>query len=221
MENIKISSKVSKKAKFVVLGIVIGCLALALIFLLVAVSKKNAICDRYNHEYYEYWYKITHTYADCGHWDRYDMIWDEGYMFIFFFFLLISLIFLLYYWIICKMQITVTDKRVYGKTVFGRSVDLPIDSISAVGSGMFNKIVVATSSGKIKFSFIENSQSVREEILQLLMLRQDEKKVESTPIEPVTKISDADELKKYKELLDSGIITQEEFDIKKKQILGL
>ncbi len=31
----------------------------------------------------------------------------------------------------------------------------------------------------------------------------------------------ADELKKYKELLDSGTITQEEFDAKKKQLLGL
>ena len=34
-------------------------------------------------------------------------------------------------------------------------------------------------------------------------------------------ISSADELKKYKDLLDSGIITQEEFDAKKKQLLGL
>ena len=33
--------------------------------------------------------------------------------------------------------------------------------------------------------------------------------------------SPADELKKYKVLLDSGIITQEEFDAKKKQLLGL
>ncbi len=33
--------------------------------------------------------------------------------------------------------------------------------------------------------------------------------------------SAADELKKFKELLDSGIITQEEFDAKKKQLLGL
>ena len=33
--------------------------------------------------------------------------------------------------------------------------------------------------------------------------------------------SNADELKKYKELLDLGIITQEEFDTKKKQLLGL
>ena len=34
-------------------------------------------------------------------------------------------------------------------------------------------------------------------------------------------LSSADELKKFKELLDSGVITQEEFDVKKKQLLGL
>ena len=33
--------------------------------------------------------------------------------------------------------------------------------------------------------------------------------------------SAADELKKFKELLDMGVITQEEFDVKKKQLLGL
>lgn len=33
--------------------------------------------------------------------------------------------------------------------------------------------------------------------------------------------SSADEILKYKNLLDSGIITQEEFDAKKKQLLGL
>lgn len=33
--------------------------------------------------------------------------------------------------------------------------------------------------------------------------------------------SGADELKKYKDLLDDGVISQEEFDAKKKQILGL
>ncbi|MBO5652993.1 MAG: SHOCT domain-containing protein, partial [Clostridia bacterium] len=33
--------------------------------------------------------------------------------------------------------------------------------------------------------------------------------------------SNAEELKKYKDLLDAGIITQEEFDAKKKQLLGL
>ena len=37
----------------------------------------------------------------------------------------------------------------------------------------------------------------------------------------VSQISQADELKKYKELLDSGVITEEEFAAKKKQLLGL
>ena len=39
--------------------------------------------------------------------------------------------------------------------------------------------------------------------------------------EPAASIIPADELKKLKELLDSGILTQEEFEAKKKQLLGL
>lgn len=37
----------------------------------------------------------------------------------------------------------------------------------------------------------------------------------------IQKSTSADELKKYKELLDSGVITQEEFEAKKKQLLNL
>lgn len=47
----------------------------------------------------------------------------------------------------------------------------------------------------------------------------------ATNIPPVTHTSSinsvADEIKKYKELLDSGIITEEEFQAKKKQLLNL
>lgn len=49
--------------------------------------------------------------------------------------------------------------------------------------------------------------------------------IEDTPappkIEVVRETRNAEELKKYKELLDDGIITQEEFDAKKKQLLGI
>jgi len=34
-------------------------------------------------------------------------------------------------------------------------------------------------------------------------------------------VSPAEEIKKFKELLDIGAISQEEFDAKKKQLLGL
>jgi len=37
----------------------------------------------------------------------------------------------------------------------------------------------------------------------------------------INQISSADELIKYKQLLDGGAITQEEFNLKKKQLLGL
>lgn len=37
----------------------------------------------------------------------------------------------------------------------------------------------------------------------------------------IQQVSPAEELKKFKDLLDAGIITQEEFDTKKKELLGL
>ena len=49
------------------------------------------------------------------------------------------------------------------------------------------------------------------------MVKLKAEQVNSTPSLP----SSAGELKTFKELLDSGIITQEEFDTKKKQLLGL
>ncbi|MBE6660954.1 MAG: SHOCT domain-containing protein [Ruminococcaceae bacterium] len=49
------------------------------------------------------------------------------------------------------------------------------------------------------------------------------KNAESAPAQQTTaqQSSPADELKKYKDLLDSGAITQEEYDAKKKELLGL
>ncbi len=44
---------------------------------------------------------------------------------------------------------------------------------------------------------------------------------EVNPETPVSSVSGADEIMKYKQLLDQGIITQEEFDAKKQQLLGL
>ena len=38
---------------------------------------------------------------------------------------------------------------------------------------------------------------------------------------PVVAVTPANEIKKYKELLDMGVISQGDFDAKKKQLLGL
>ena len=121
---------------------------------------------------------------------------------------------------IAKTSITVTDKRVFGTTTFGKRVDLPFDSISAIGMSAFKGIAIGTSSGKISFKGIGNRDEIHSTINQQLVNRQSQaKNIPSAKQEILP--SNADELKKYKDLLDSGVITQEEFDAKKKQILGL
>ena len=122
-----------------------------------------------------------------------------------------------------SIELIVTDKRVHGKTAFGKRVDLPLDSISAVGTAMMKTIVVATSSGTIKFALIANRDEVHNAISQLLIDRQ-KKNGADVPVTHITnefQQSNAEELKRFKELLDMGVITQEEFDAKKKQLLGL
>ena len=54
-----------------------------------------------------------------------------------------------------------------------------------------------------------------------LSLLEDGEDALTPPATPAAVPSAADELKKFKELLDSGIIAQEEFDAKKKHLLGL
>ncbi len=50
---------------------------------------------------------------------------------------------------------------------------------------------------------------------------QESKTARNAPVVVASTTSAADEIKKFKELLDMGIITQEEFDAKKKQLLDL
>lgn len=126
-----------------------------------------------------------------------------------------------YFWM-SNCSLTITNKRVYGQAAFGKRVDLPFDMISATATGGFNSISVATSSGKISFWLLNNRNEVFEVISNLLIERQNkENTIATTTIKQEIPQSNADELKKYKELLDIGVITQEEFDAKKKQLLGL
>ena len=117
-------------------------------------------------------------------------------------------------------EICVTDKRIYGKAAFGKRVDLPIDSVSAVATGFLKSVSVSTSSGRITFYLMDSYAEIHRCVSELLLARQN-KPSATTTIKQEIPQSNADELKKYKELLDSGVISQEEFDAKKKQLLGL
>ncbi len=166
-------------------------------------------------EFYERHPDLT-SFMECR---EVKLIYDDEFMASCIPLSLIVLAAVLYLWL-SSYQLIVTDKRVYGKAAFGKRVDLPIDSISAVGTSFLKGIDVGTSSGRIKFKLIKNQEDIHSVMSKLLMERQ-QKETKNTAVENTISTSNADELKKFKELLDSGVITQEEFDEKKKQLLGL
>ena len=228
-------------------------------------------------------------------------------------FLLASIVFVL---AIASTELVVTNKRVYGKAMFGKWVDLPISSICKVETSAFSTIAITIGSDSMKFVMIKNRDEIYSAIDKMIVVRPKTTMVKrditehrircnvcghiycytdkdlaqnaqnaglgalsaigslastlgggtifhthhlqsqadrytdkivdfkkcpkcnSTNITELTEdefkkittastqasaptVSNADELKKFKELLDSGIITQEEFDAKKKQLLGL
>lgn len=86
------------------------------------------------------------------------------------------------------------------------NVDFGKSALKLVGAGIKFKISNLTNAEEIKSVIIEKKKS---------MQKAEETVTKNAPV------SNAEELKKYKELLDSDVITQEEFDAKKKQLLGL
>lgn len=121
-----------------------------------------------------------------------------------------------------SIVLTVTDKRVYGRAAFGKRVDIPMDSISAFSSSWPKGISVASSSGRISFLMLKNRDEIYKCVSDLMIERQS--KVSAAPVTTAPQAAPSSatkELKNYKDLLDTGVITQEEFDAKKKQLLGL
>ena len=116
-------------------------------------------------------------------------------------------------------NLIVTDKRVYSYASNGNCIDLPIDSITAISLGGLQSITITTASGGIKATRVDNREEIYGEIRKLIIKRQSPKVASYAS---AFAASNTDEIEKYyKNLLNSGVITQEEFDAKKKQLLGL
>lgn len=114
-----------------------------------------------------------------------------------------------------KISLTVTDKRVYGSNSSGKRVDLPLDAVSAISLVKKSAVAVTTASGAIKFGFLKNAEEVHATVSDLLIQRQSQPRGAA----PAVSADAADQLKKFKALLDDGVITQAEFEEKKKALL--
>ena len=122
-----------------------------------------------------------------------------------------------FYKLTAESTMIITKDKVTGKTSWGKEVNIPLDSISAVElTKFYNGIGVSSSAGIIRFMFIKNNKELYNAINELIQNRSNNNSSNKTQKEDVP-----NEIRKYKELLDDGLITQKEYDEKKKQLLNL
>lgn len=118
-----------------------------------------------------------------------------------------------------KCEITVTNEAISGKLPHGKDVNIPLNQITAINRSSFNGVSITSIGNVSNFHCIENREEVMKAISYLLANPQ------QSSVQPTQSASandgEAEQLKRLKDLLDSGVLTQEEFDAKKKQILGL
>ena len=96
---------------------------------------------------------------------------------------------------------------------------LAIFGITALTGSLFPAYSAGKEADKAQAKIIDFSKCPQCNSSELEELTKEEIEKLKTQDNSVT--SPVEEIKKYKELLDSGIITQEEFEAKKKQLLGL
>ena len=114
------------------------------------------------------------------------------------------------------------DKEIYIKQISGIQVKM--------GTGLTNGYIQFTLSGGnestkglLKATQDENTvmfSKKENETVEQIKFKIEELMAVGNFSQPVNALSSADEIKKFKELFDSGAITEEEFSMKKKQLLG-
>ena len=209
--------EIIKSQQFNIKKILLGIGLLAIIILLIIWFENHYIANpkyEWQEVKYSFGNAIYHLIPFTTYTGEFVTIYESLEQFWLPLIIILSVLITIYKWL-AKMEIVVTDKRVYGKTAFGKRVDLPLDSISAISISFLKGIAIGTSSGKVNFKFIKNNQAIHKEVSTLLLKRQQKSS------DNLKEVSCADELEKYKKLLDSGAIMKKQYNKKKKELLKL
>lgn len=161
--------------------------------------------DRYSSYTIADWFKYTNA-AEYF----YGYYWSTILPISFFIVFVFSIIFTIFTNNEAKKEIVVYEDSVLCRMNPKKSKQLVFNDISNVSFGTHSLKLVGLGV-KFKLSHITNAEDIKSVII--------EKKNSSQSKANDVNISSVDELRKYKELLDSGVITQEEFESKKKQLL--
>lgn len=123
--------------------------------------------------------------------------------------------FLLWYFSNRKNTLTIEDGRIICK--FGKKTtkEFMLKDISIVNFVFLRGIEIKGNNIKYRINFLTNTEELKSYIMNYIA------DIRNENTDMLTNANPIDALKEYKDLLESGVITQEEFDVKKKQLLGL
>ena len=111
-----------------------------------------------------------------------------------------------------KVKIIVSDDSVVYEKFTGKSKQFMIKDITSVETTGLSGLKILGNNIKVKTLLLKNNGELKNYIVDLISKKSNDN---------LKKTSIADELEKYKKLLDSGAITKEEYTKKKEKLLDL
>lgn len=122
-----------------------------------------------------------------------------------------------YAYAITNKRLLCAQKKAFGQTFKAVSLKNINDTALKTGIGMCTVTIDARGEKIIIGTDKKTATTIANKLQELLA----DNPAFSAPAQAASGFSVADELKKFKELLDAEIITQDEFEAKKKELLGL
>ncbi|MCP4349148.1 MAG: hypothetical protein GY795_27015 [Desulfobacterales bacterium] len=125
------------------------------------------------------------------------------------------------------------EKSVIGRSIVGLTVFGPLGAVIGGASGLKdgeNKVAMPDLFLTITYKNENNNDNIalfssvynyKDKISAFFTINFIDKFQVAPDKDTISSVSEADEISKFKKLLDDGVITKEEFETKKKQILGL
>ncbi len=130
-------------------------------------------------------------------------------------------------------ELTVTEREVSGAyttiiPIFKKTLKMPIEKIDniVVMNGLQEKlsfgkrIVISSTAGKISFPYVWNADEIVEKVLASMGRSVQDTAISAPREEQNSASSVIGKIKELSELKNAGIITEEEFELKKKELLG-
>ena len=160
---------------------------------------ENGFDCYYGSEYLRYTSFLSYTFAHVS-----------NLMNVYFLMVILALFISIIYVLNKKTSITVSGDMIICKKISGKTVQFMLNDVKSVETTFLKGLKITGNGIKYRIILVNNNESLKSDIMNLL----------NNLKTKYTNVSEADELIKFRKLLEEGIISQEEYEKKKANILN-